>query len=327
MQIDMKLLDICPVLTDYEKDLIRHIDLNNEAQSRVAKSCGKTPSTISTQHKKSLEKFAKWIQSAEKQEKARRVEDFDRKVFHCFLKGMSPAQVIEKFGSAERVIKLWEKYRQLMQDDYLKAIDSLAGYGFEIDRNSEYPLSDELDNVLADNWSIVEERKRTWEFIRNNEISNELGIIRCKSLYDAVETLAKCIECAIAKGAEANSRLESALDLARQNIECVEALKQENRELSKLRKYEALSEEQLQQKEGKIRELNSKIESLKSLLSDLKMQIDLEKRNILELNTKIREEAKKYLSTMDHKDIWKLVIEAKWGKTNPLMASVLSSNL
>lgn len=70
MEIDIKLLDNCPrILTDYEKDLIRRINVNHESQSSVAKHYGKTPSTISLQHKKAVGRFDEWVQNRQKQEK------------------------------------------------------------------------------------------------------------------------------------------------------------------------------------------------------------------------------------------------------------------
>jgi len=107
MEIDLKQLDKCPVLTDYEKDLVRRVDANHETQARVAKSFEKTTSTICTQHKKALGKFDKWLQSTEKQDKPSADEDFDRKVFRMFHRGILPDMDIEKLGNVDRVLGLW----------------------------------------------------------------------------------------------------------------------------------------------------------------------------------------------------------------------------
>jgi hypothetical protein len=111
-----------PVLSDYEKDLIRRIDTNRETQTSVAKFYKKSPATISIQHKKALEKFTSWLETRGKQEKAQPEEDFDGQVFRLFNKGLTPNKVVARLGKSERVFKLWEKFRRFMEDDYCKAL-------------------------------------------------------------------------------------------------------------------------------------------------------------------------------------------------------------
>jgi len=81
MNVDVRLLEKCPLLTDYEKGLIERIDIDHETQASVAKSDEKSPATISIQHKKTLEKFTGWIKKREESKKTLPQQDFDRQVF------------------------------------------------------------------------------------------------------------------------------------------------------------------------------------------------------------------------------------------------------
>jgi hypothetical protein len=81
--------------------------------------------------------------------------DFDAKVFRLFNKGWPPNRVIAKYGHADRVIKLWEEYRQIMQDDYCRALEKLGEYGFQADLDSKYPLSDQVDQLGGEHWTLL----------------------------------------------------------------------------------------------------------------------------------------------------------------------------
>lgn len=292
MNIDVKLFEKCPVLTDYEKDLIRRIDINHETQASVAKSYGKSPATISIQHKKALEKFNAWLKKREK-EKVLPEEDFDKQVFKMLNKGIGPAEIVAKIGRTREVAKLAELWEQLNSHDYWQTIGLLRENdmfyrGYAIEKPLLYSANKIVQNYYA---------------LKN----------RVQGLEESVKILR-----------EENVRKD-------EQIKTTETLKEifriENEELSWLRKYEPLTDEQIQQRRETIRKLDGEINGLKSLRLHLNLQVDRAKRIIFDLHTKTRETVKGYLSGLDNREIWKLVVEAKWGKSNPLIAEVLKSRL
>jgi len=145
MDIDIKLLDECPELAEYEKDLIRRIDVKGEKQASVAKSLRKDASTVCTQRRKALAKLKTWIQSAERKTNVAAEEDFDKKIFRMFCSGKLPDAVIAEVGRADEVISLWGKYCELKKDDYYRALSKLAENGYEANGDSQYPICEQLD--------------------------------------------------------------------------------------------------------------------------------------------------------------------------------------
>ena len=291
MNIDVELLEKCSVLTDYEKDLIRRIDGHHETQVRVARHYEKSPGTISIQHKKALEKFTAWLKKRGESEKALPQQDFDKQVFKMLNKGIGPAEIVAKVGRAREVAKLAELWEQLNSHDYWQTIGLLRENdmfyrGYAIEKPLLYSANKIVQNYYA--------------------LKNQV-----EGLEEAVKILKKV-----------NSRKDK-------RIETLETLKEifriENEELSGLKVYADLTDEQIQQRRETILELDGGIKGLKNLHSQLKLQVDREKYIIFDLKTKIREGVKEYLSGLDNKEIWQLVIEAKWGKTNPLIAKVLTS--
>jgi len=148
MEIDLKLLDKCPILTPDQKELIKRVDINHETLSSIAKSHGKTASTICTQHKKALEKLADWMRdTAEKEAPAD--GDFSRKVFQMFRRGKIPDAVIARFGRPDEIISLWKKYRELKEDDYYEAQSKLTEIGIEPSEDSDCTLSEQVDFLIG----------------------------------------------------------------------------------------------------------------------------------------------------------------------------------
>jgi len=287
MNIDVKLFEKCPVLTDYEKDLIRRIDINHETQASVAKSYGKSPATISIQHKKALEKFNAWLKKREK-EKVLPEEDFDKQVFKMLNKGIGPAEIVAKIGRAREVAKLAELWEQLNSHDYWQTIGLLRENdmfyrGYAIEKPLLYSANKIVQNYYA---------------LKN----------RVEGLEESVKILREEIS-------QKDERIKTTEILK-------EIFRIEKEELSGLKVYADLTDEQIQQRRENIRKLDGEVNGLKSLRLHLNLQVDRAKRIIFDLHTKKRETIKEYLWGLDDREIWKLLIESK---INPLMTKVLTS--
>lgn len=191
MNIDVNLLEKCPVLTDYEKDLIKRIDINGETQASVAKSYGKSPATISIQRKKALEKFNAWLKKRGK-EKVLPKEDLDKEAFKRFNQGMPPNKAVEELGHADRVFKLWEKHRKIRQDDYCEALDILYKWIKEEDCAEypvrEYPLAARVEKLRWDEFTLFGEHRLTWDLLEKHGLTHDLedGDF---SVYEAIKGL------------------------------------------------------------------------------------------------------------------------------------------
>jgi hypothetical protein len=168
MNIDVELLQQCPTLSKYEVELLRRIDADHLTQATVAKLLMKTRSTICAQRKRALVKYAAWVQSREKQEKAGSDDEFDRQVFYLFNRGDMPNKVVAKLGKPERVFELWKKVRGLQDDDYLLACKRLAASGFELDRSSKHPLYEQVDRIIRERYWLSEEKRLVWKVIRDS---------------------------------------------------------------------------------------------------------------------------------------------------------------
>lgn len=197
MQIDIKLLEKCPELSDYEENLIISIDVKGERQVNVAKSLGKSPSTISTQHRKALEKLNAWLKKRGKKEKVLPEEDFDKQAFQRFNQGWPPNKVIADLGKAERVFKLWEKHQKIMQDDYCAALNILHKW-IKKEECSEYPveqypLSARVEKLRWDEFTLSLEHGSTWDLLKENALTFGLedGDF---SVYEAVKRLVDKID-------------------------------------------------------------------------------------------------------------------------------------
>jgi len=292
MNIDAKLLEKCSLLTDYEKDLVRRIDINHETQASVAKSYGKSPATISIQHKRALGKFNAWLKGREK-EKVLPEEDFDKQVFKMLNKGIGPAEIVAKIGRAREVAKLAELWEQLNSHDYWQTIGLLR-------ENDMFHRGYAIEKPLL--------------YSANKIVQNHYAL---KNRVEGLEEVVNILR-------EENVRKD-------EQIKTSETLKEifriENEELLWLRKYEPLTDEQIQQRRETIRKLDGEIGGLKSLRLHLDLQVDRAKCVVFDLHTKIRETVKEYLAAMEINEVWKFVIDAKWRKTEPLMAQILKSTV
>jgi hypothetical protein len=188
MIIDTKLLDECPVLSDYEKDLIRRIDINHETQASVARFYKKSPSTISIQHKKAIEKFSTWLKGKGQQEKTHREEDFDKQAFAMFNKGLPPNKVIVELGNADRVFKLWKKHRELMDDDYCLALDIVVPW-IRMSGNLKYPLAARVAKLRNDEFGCSLDMMFIWNLLEENGLTQGIDKDEDCAAYFAVERL------------------------------------------------------------------------------------------------------------------------------------------
>jgi len=265
MDINIKSLDECPKLTEYEKDLIRRINIKVETQASVAKLYKKNPSTISLQRKKALKKFTAWMQNREKKEAASLHEDFDKQVFRLLNRNWTANRIIEKLGNPERVVELVEIHRQNMQDDYYKACEKVAEAGWKIDENSRYPLTTQIDNIVSERDSAYFEKEEVLKYLKEAGVNcNPKQFDVYGSVLDAVKSLAEdyCQAKNKLREAEATNRM---LELVKDRLsKQIEPLRSENAELSKLEKYEGLTDEQIQARRETIRELdNQRIEIIR----------------------------------------------------------------
>jgi hypothetical protein len=191
MNINIKLLDKCPELSEYEKDLIRRVDVNHETQASVAKSLKKTPGTISTQHKTASKKFEKWLETTGKQNVGLSKDDFERVVFQRFREGKLPDAVIAEFGRADEVMSLWGKYRTLKEDDYCRAQSKIAEYGFEVKGDSNCPLCEQLDSLFEYIDYLNEEDEKVREVLEAEGVKGGKAFGGYGSISEGVQRLAE----------------------------------------------------------------------------------------------------------------------------------------
>ncbi len=321
MEIDTKLLERCPVLTSRERTLIRRIDVENESQACVAESLGKTASTISIQHKKALKKLNEWTQDREGQREVPAQVSFDRTVFRMFRRGVSPDAVIEKLGNVDQVLALWEKFRKLREDDYCAALNVALESGFPGQG------ADPVSSALQDRIEACEMYESEDDKIR--EILDKQGIVggTSKGGYgwtsEGVQRLAN-------KLSEMRATLMQAAYLVEDNRrkdEQIAALEEENADLSRLRKYEDLTDEVIQLRKADVQALATEVGRLEDQRQKLKREVDKQTKVVFELSTMAREGVKNYLSRLDHRETLALLIDANQSKMDPLTAAFMKSRL
>ncbi len=195
----------CPVLSAYERELLKRVYINGETQAAVAKSLKKHPSTISIQVKKALAKFDSWMQSKETRGKVSPEEDFGKKVFKLFRKGKLPDAVIADIGRADEVISLWNKYTKLREGDYYRCLSTLTEYGWEVDQDSEFPVSEMLEFLLDNHNSWWEEREQILKVVKDTGLIEWVGKPGILSSLDAVKRLAEGFNVMLNKAVEARA--------------------------------------------------------------------------------------------------------------------------
>jgi predicted DNA-binding protein (UPF0251 family) len=133
--INNEILEICPVLTKYEKEIMRLLHIEGKNMEYAAQHFEKSSSTISIQNKKAVEKYDKWasnegkkivsdIIKAEKieeksgtkknieQEKNKVEGELAAKVYKLFKKGSKPEDVVIILKQTPKVIN--QLYREFI---------------------------------------------------------------------------------------------------------------------------------------------------------------------------------------------------------------------
>lgn len=288
MAIDVKLLDKCPEVTDYEKDLIRRIDVNHESQSSVAKHYSKTPPTISIQHSKAVARFNEWAQNRQKQEKAASNDDFDKQVFRMFRRGILPDKVIEKLGNVDRVLSLWEKYQKLKENDYYQAQSKIARCGYETNRDSDYPLCEQLDNLIEERDMLFEEDEEVRAVLEEQGVKAGLAFGGYGPTSDGVRELAGKLfqtqsDLVSVSNQKENLRqkLEETQNTVLDTQKTLDNAQRKVKRLQRLEKYENLSEEkreslrlEIELAQGFATDIHNKVEELQALKKKLKEEVD-----------------------------------------------------
>ncbi len=112
------LLDKAP-LTEYERNLIKQIDIQSLPVKQVAASLKRDDSTISLQHKKALEKYTAWYSKVDEEMKADLVSGEEAAlVFEMLQKGKElPKIVIELKIPPKTVKNYYDGWVQLKKAD------------------------------------------------------------------------------------------------------------------------------------------------------------------------------------------------------------------
>lgn len=114
MEIDESLLQRAP-LSDYEKELVRLIDIQGLETTKVALKEGKDKSTISIQHKKALEKLQKFIRDIKHQEIP---AELASNIFRAFEKHMPLTRIVIKYKVQPKIVKaLYKEWITLKEED------------------------------------------------------------------------------------------------------------------------------------------------------------------------------------------------------------------
>ncbi len=329
MKINIKDLNECPVLSDYERELLRRVYVDGETQSAVAKSLNKDPSTICIQLKKALVKFESWMQSKTKESKAGEGKDSDAEIFRLFNKDLPPNKVIEKVGKPERVFKLWEMYRQFLEDDYCRARIKLSEYGFVASGDSDFPLCEQLDNLIGEREMFVEEEEEVRGILGEHDVKGGLVFGGYGSISDGVKRLGDKLfqrQSVVVDLNQENEDLSLRLDMTRKELEDTkQALKDARQEILKLKRlesYEELSEERKEELRIEIdlaqrflQNLNQKINELQIQKVSLEEEIDVTKQIEREAARNIQKLVYEYLAESDFSEVLRLYSNALKHKT------------
>lgn len=280
MGIDIKELDKCPVLTDYEKDLIRRIDVNHETQASVAKHYGKSPSTINIQFKKAVKKYLEWKEKSEVPHPA----NLDKYVFGRLNHRDPPWMIIADIGQADKVIDLSEKWRRLHAGDYWTAMNHLKNNGilYEVDEQEEKPLTKAV--IIA-----LDMRAEAQCKLEDAEEEKKTHVREIRQIKKQLRFLS------------------NELDAARSEITGLERLKQ----------YEELSEEKRQALQLQIdllkriiRELAAKVEELQRRKTILERELNTIEQVKADVERDIQGSILEYIGNLSLSDVLKLYNKA-----------------
>jgi hypothetical protein len=341
MQIGIKILNKCPALTHEQRELIERVDINHETLSSIAKSVGKTPSTICTQHKKALEKFTGWMRDMEKHEAPAKV-DLSKLAFRMYRKGKLPNYLIATHGRPNEFISLWKQYRELEEDDFYQVQSKLAEIGLEPSKDSDYPLSDQLDNLIYErNWYVDEDEKAREVLdeygVKGGTISGGYGSLSegVQRLGDELlktrtalisanqqkEDLRELLE-------EKDKQLEETMDKLSNTEKTLDNERLKVKKLLRLEKYERISDEERKSLELEIEvaqkliaSLNKKVEELQLSKANLEKEVNWLKQNkegaintLMQVKANVKKDIAdsvlETLGNLQYSDVLKLYITA-----------------
>lgn len=325
MEIDIELLEKCAVLSDYEKDLIRRVDVNCESQSSVAAHYRKTPSTISIQHKKASAKFTEWLRNREKQKKVPSEEDFDKKIFRMFRNGKLPDEVIEKIGRSNEVLSLWQKYEKLKEDDYYRFLSILGEHGYETNENLSYPLSKLLDDILDEKEVLAAEKEDVCALLEKKGCTKDLGKEAYGSITDGVQKIADELLQTQFALVRTDREKEAAIKELKDMEQSFEYAQEKVLRLQRLEKYEHISEEErkklefeLAAKRKLIDDLEWKVNELQTSKSRLEEDVRVLRQISAETAKNVRGAVYEYLAGLNFNEVMRLyrdALRSNLGKT------------
>lgn len=281
MHINTILLDKCPLLSDYEKELLTRITIEEETQASVARSYGKSPSTISIQFKKASKRFNSWLAKRER-EKAATEGVFDKRVFKMFNQGLPPNIVIAKLGRTDDVLNLWEKFCAIRKDDYSCAVTKITEYGLRLDENSTHPLTEQLDSLIGQNRSLLEEMD---EYIRSKY-----------ALENKLAEFEKTVESLKRKNTRKDRRIEG--------------LATQNQGLLKLIASERLTYKNIETGQAFLRKLNATINKRTWELNFLDTMANKARYVMWDLQIRKKEAVKDYIAQMPENEVLDLLMGA-----------------
>jgi hypothetical protein len=102
---------------------------------------------------------------------------------------------------------LWNKYTKLREGDYYRCLSTLNDYGWEIDQDPKYPVSEMLEFLLSNHNSFWDEREQILKVVKDTGLIKWVGKPGILSPLDAVKRLAEGFNVVVNKAAEAQAEL------------------------------------------------------------------------------------------------------------------------
>jgi hypothetical protein len=101
-----------------------------------------------------------------------------------------PDGVIEKLGKTERVLDLWEKFRELKTNDYYTALSLVRDYCFEASEDPNFPLSESLNSFLTEAFDYPYVKEKVWELLEKHNCAKDRDREEYGSMADGVQRMA-----------------------------------------------------------------------------------------------------------------------------------------
>lgn len=197
--INATLLETCPKLTSYQKDVLKLRFLEEKPVDEIARHFKKTKGTISSQIGRGLEEYEGWFKSEGKAlqneiRKEEKTEEISSKAYKMFDKGETLVQVAIELGlRAGAVQEMFEEYWELkgMYDlcrSYNEIKDNLWIYLKLYERMQDEGITtSEITSILNNIKNLREEVKKLEE---RKKITEDL----CEKMDKKVDSLMKEID-------------------------------------------------------------------------------------------------------------------------------------